>query len=69
MTVMMSLPRVLTAAALACAFASTVSAQHSAMPAGMTHEQHMAQMKDAEMKDHGNAAMGFDQDKMTTTSR
>ena len=66
MTVMMSRPRVLTAAALACAFASTVSAQHSAMPAGLTHEQHMAQMKkDAEMKDHGNAAMGFDQDKTT----
>ena len=39
-------------------------AQHTAMPAGMTHEQHMAQMKkDAEMKQHGNLAMGFDQDK------
>jgi ubiquinone/menaquinone biosynthesis C-methylase UbiE len=36
------------------------------MPAGMTHEQHMEQMKqDAEMKQHGNAAMGFDQDKTT----
>lgn len=66
MTIMTSSPRVLTAAALACLFASTVSAQHSAMPAGMTHEQHMAQMKkDAEMKAHGNAAMGFDQDKTT----
>ncbi len=54
------------AAALALAFASTVSAQHTAMPAGMTHEQHMEQMKkDAEMKQHGNAAMGFDQDKTT----
>ncbi len=63
---MTSSPRVLTTAALALAFASTVSAQHSAMPAGMTHEQHMAQMqKDAEMKQHGNVAMGFDQD--TTT--
>jgi len=41
-------------------------AQHTAMPAGMTHEQHMAQMKkDAEMKQHGNLAMGFDQDKTT----
>jgi hypothetical protein len=41
-------------------------AQHTAMPAGMTHEQHMAQMKkDAEMKQHGNVAMGFDQDKTT----
>lgn len=32
----------------------------------MTHEQHMEQMKrDAEMKQHGNVAMGFDQDKTT----
>jgi ubiquinone/menaquinone biosynthesis C-methylase UbiE len=63
---MTSSPRVLTAAALALAFASTVSAQHSAMPAGMTHEQHMEQMKkDAEMKQHGNVAMGFDQEKTT----
>jgi hypothetical protein len=36
------------------------------MPAGMTHEQHMAQMKkEAEMKQHGQMAMGFDQDKAT----
>lgn len=36
------------------------------MPAGMTHEQHMKQMKrDAEMKQHGNVAMGFDQGKTT----
>ena len=41
-------------------------AQHTAMPAGMSHEQHMAHMKkDAEMKQHGNLAMGFDQDKTT----
>jgi hypothetical protein len=34
------------------------------MPAGMTHEQHQAQMKkDAELKEHGEMAMGFDQDK------
>ena len=40
-------------------------AQHQ-MPPGMTHEQHMAQMKkEAEMKAHGKEAMGFDQD--TTT--
>ena len=32
----------------------------------MTHEQHMAQMKkEAEMKQHGQMAMGFDQDKAT----
>jgi hypothetical protein len=48
-------------------FASVVAAQqHPAMPAGMTHEEHMAQMKkDAEMKQHGQMAMGFDQDKAT----
>ncbi len=46
--------------------ASSALAQHSAMPAGMTHEEHMAQMKkDAEMKEHGNHAMGFNQDKTT----
>jgi SAM-dependent methyltransferase len=41
-------------------------AQHTTMPAGMTHEEHMAQMKkEAEMKQHGNVAMGFDQDRTT----
>ena len=46
--------------------APVARAQHSAMPAGMTHEQHMEQMKkDAEMKEHGKQAMGFDQDKTT----
>ena len=46
---------------------SVVAAQqHPAMPAGMTHEEHMAQMKkDAELKQHGQMAMGFDQDKAT----
>jgi hypothetical protein len=44
---------------------SVVAAQqHPVMPAGMTHEEHMAQMKkEAEMKQHGRMAMGFDQDK------
>jgi hypothetical protein len=33
------------------------------MPAGMTHEQHLAEMKrEAEMKARGAVAMGFDQD-------
>jgi ubiquinone/menaquinone biosynthesis C-methylase UbiE len=41
-------------------------AQHSAMPAGMTHEEHLEQMKrDEALKDHGKQAMGFDQE--TTT--
>jgi SAM-dependent methyltransferase len=47
-------------------FGAVVAAQHPQMPAGMTHEQHMAQMKkDAEMKQRGSLAMGFDQDKTT----
>jgi hypothetical protein len=47
--------------------AATVgSAQHPAMPPGMTHEEHLAQMqKEAEMKRRGAAAMGFDQDATT----
>ena len=53
-------------ALVSLAFVSAALAQHTAMPAGMTHEEHMAQMKkDAEMKQHGNMAMGFDQDKTT----
>jgi hypothetical protein len=36
------------------------------MPAGMTHEAHLAQMKkDAELKARGALAMGFDQDQTT----
>jgi hypothetical protein len=43
-----------------------LAAQHPAMPAGMTHEQHLAQIKkDAELKARGALAMGFDQDKTT----
>jgi hypothetical protein len=40
---------------------SVPSAQ--SMPPGMTHEEHQRQMlKEAELKTHGLAAMGFDQD-------
>jgi hypothetical protein len=47
-------------------FANFASAVQHEMPPGMTHEQHLAQMKkEAEMKKRGNAAMGFDQDKTT----
>ena len=35
------------------------------MPAGMTHEQHMAQLKAAALKERGRRAMGFDQDRTT----
>src|SRR5438874_1838839 len=38
---------------------------HPSMPPGMSHQEHMKQMrKDAEMKERGNAAMGFDQEKV-----
>ena len=41
-------------------------AQHPAMPAGMSHEEHRKQVaKDAELKKRGDAAMGFDQDATT----
>ena len=44
-------------------FTGAVEAQHSQMPPGMTHEEHLAQLKrDAELKARGAAAMGFDQD-------
>jgi hypothetical protein len=47
-------------------FTSFAAPQHPEMPAGMTHEQHMEQMKkEADMKQHGQLAMGFDQDKAT----
>ena len=50
--------------ALVAGAVSAIAAQHPEMPAGMTHEQHQAQMKkDAEVKQRGAAAMGFDQDK------
>ena len=50
---------------LIAAFLFVVS-QHQAMPAGMSHEDHLKQMqKDAELKKRGALAMGFDQDKVT----
>ena len=46
--------------------AAAASSQHPAMPPGMSHEAHLAQLqKDAEMKKRGAAAMGFDQDATT----
>jgi hypothetical protein len=48
---------------------SRASAQHPAMPPGMTHDEHLAQMKkDGEMKQRGAEAMGFDQDTTRTIS-
>jgi len=49
--------------ALSLASSITSFAQHPAMPAGMSHEEHQVQMeKDRELKKRGAAAMGFDQD-------
>ena len=43
---------------------ASVAAQHSAMPAGVSHEEHLRQLqKDQELKQRGALAMGFDQDK------
>lgn len=52
----------------ATAFVFLASGQdHTSMPPGMSHEEHMKQMmdKDAEMKKRGDAAMGFDQEKVS----
>lgn len=40
----------------------SVAQQHSSMPVGMSHEEHGKHL--AEMKQRGDAAMGFDQDKV-----
>ncbi len=55
--------RLLPAAVLLTAsFGAAARAQHPAMPAGMTHEQHLEQIqKEADLNKRGTAAMGFDQ--------
>ena len=41
-----------------------LAAQHSTMPAGISHEEHLRQLqKDDQLKHRGALAMGFDQDK------
>lgn len=49
----------------AATLAPLVSAQHQSMPPGMSHEEHMKQMRESEMNKRGNAAMGFDQEKVS----
>ena len=50
----------------AALFVLSLAQQHSAMPAGMSHEEHLKQMaKDEALKKHGADAMGFDQDAAT----
>jgi hypothetical protein len=50
-------PLTATVIVIAALSASSAWAQHETMPPGMTHEQHLA-----EMKKRGTQAMGFDQD-------
>jgi hypothetical protein len=46
--------------------AAPAAAQHSSMPPGMSHEEHLRQLqKDQELKQRGTLAMGFDQDQTT----
>jgi hypothetical protein len=52
---------------VACLLVSThprAFAQHN-MPAGSSHDQHVAQLKEAALKERGRRAMGFDQDRTT----
>jgi len=43
-----------------------VAQEHPTMPAGMSHDEHLAQMrKDADLKKRGALTMGFDQDATT----
>jgi hypothetical protein len=52
-------------AAMSTSTALAWGIQHD-MPKGMTHEQHLEQMKkEAAMKERGKVAMGFDQDQTT----
>jgi hypothetical protein len=60
MRIIFSASTVLATIATVCLSAAP---QHPAMPSGMTHEEHLAQIeKDAALKARGAAAMGFDQD-------
>ncbi len=44
--------------------ATPAIAQHQAMPAGMSHDEHLKQIqKDEDLKHRGALAMGFDQDR------
>jgi hypothetical protein len=59
--------RIILAASTVLATIATISLsaapQHPAMPPGMTHEEHLAQVeKDTALQARGTAAMGFDQD-------
>lgn len=60
----MTFLRILMCVGMTILRASATDGQHSQMPAGMTHDEHLKQMqKDADLKKRGAQAMGFDQDK------
>jgi hypothetical protein len=62
-TVSTLLPRFALLAALVAGLCVPTLAQHPAMPAGISHAEHLAEMqKDADLKARGAKAMGFDQD-------
>lgn len=62
----MTISMILFALVASVAGSAQPAAQHPAMPAGMSHEEHLKQMaKDAELKKRGDAAMGFDQNATT----
>ena len=44
------------------AFALLFTGQHPSMPPGMSHEEHVKQMKEDALKKRGAEAMGFEQD-------
>lgn len=47
------------------AFTLLFAGQHPQVPAGMSHEEHLKQMKDDALKKRGAEAMGFDQEATT----
>lgn len=50
-------------ASIAVLMTALALTQHSAMPAGMSHQEHLKQLaKDDALKQRGGKAMGFDQD-------
>jgi hypothetical protein len=59
-----------TAASAGLLVTGTAYGQHPATPAGITHEEHMAQMKkDAELKQHRNLTMASTRPRRSITSR
>jgi hypothetical protein len=59
----MIVQRIVVALVVLLSAGGVVYAQHSQMPPGMSHDEHLRQIqKDADLKRRGAQAMGFDQD-------